>query len=145
MSTPTLNRAEPGDLDPLLTLIQEFYTIDHHDYDEALLKNSLPGLLDSDEFGLVWKLGSPAEGYAVVTWGYSLESGGREALIDEIYLRERSTGSGSRLMSYILEDCRHRGIVRVFLETESHNVRVREFYRRAGFEEDDSVWMSMRL
>lgn len=143
--TPTVNRAEPGDLEALLKLIQEFYTIDHHDYDETLLMNSLPDLLDSDEFGLVWKLGSPAEGYAVVTWGYSLESGGREALIDEIYLRERGTGSGSRLMSHILEDCRRRGIVRIFLETESHNVRVREFYRRAGFEEDDSVWMSMRL
>ncbi len=145
LSTPTINRAKPDDLEVLLTLIQEFYAIDHHEYAEALLMSSLPGLLASDEFGLVWKVGSPAEGYAVVTWGYSLESGGREALIDEIYLRERSKGAGSALLAHILEDCRLRGIVRIFLETESHNARVREFYRRAGFEEDDSIWMSMRL
>lgn len=32
-------------------------------------------------------IGEPPLGYAIVTWGYSLESGGREALLDEIYLK----------------------------------------------------------
>ena len=94
---------------------------------------------------MVWLIGDPADGYAVVTWGYSLESGGREALIDEIYLRSRAQGMGSLAISSILEDCRSRELKVVFLETEAHNARVRRFYERAGFQEDDSVWMSLRL
>jgi GNAT superfamily N-acetyltransferase len=142
---PKIERATLADLERLLELIREFYLIDHHDYDENRLRASLPALLDSDDLGVVWKLDSPAQGYAVLTWGYSLESGGREALIDEIYVRSRGAGLGVKLLSHILDDCRDRGIVRMFLETESHNVRVRSFYARAGFAEDDSIWMSRWL
>jgi GNAT superfamily N-acetyltransferase len=141
----TIERATLADLERLLELIREFYLIDHHAYDEKRLRASLPALLDSDDLGVVWKLDSPAEGYAVVTWGYSLESGGREALIDEIYVRTRGAGLGVKLLSHILDDCRYRGIVRMFLETESHNARVRSFYGRAGFAVDDSIWMSRWL
>jgi GNAT superfamily N-acetyltransferase len=140
-----IQRATPTDLESLLALIREFYEIDHHEFDLRSLQDSLPALLDSDDYGVVWKAVAPVQGYAVVTWGYSLESGGREALIDEIYLRQRGTGLGTRLLLHILDDCRHRGIMRVFLETESHNARVRGFYGRAGFAEDDSIWMSLRL
>jgi GNAT superfamily N-acetyltransferase len=140
-----IKRATPEDFGPVLALLREFYEIDHHEFDLRRLQDSLPALLDSDDYGVVWKVVGPAQGYAVVTWGYSLESGGREALIDEIYLRQRGAGLGARLLLHILDDCRHRGILRVFLETESHNARVRKFYRRAGFEEDDSIWMSLRL
>lgn len=140
-----LTRATPDDLQALLVLIREFCAIDGHEFDEQRLANSLPALLKSDDYGLVWLIGEPVDGYAVVTWGYSLESGGREALIDEIYLRSREQGTGSLVMSAILEDCRSRGIRCVFLETEAHNTRVRGFYERAGFEVDDSVWMSQSL
>lgn len=142
---PTIERATPEHLDSLLVLIGEFCEIDQHPYDECRLRQSLPPLLESDDFGVVWRVVSPSEGYAVVTWGYSLESGGREALIDELYLRRRGEGLGAKLVSHILHDCRRRGLVRIFLETESHNERVRGFYAAAGFEEDDSVWMSQWL
>jgi GNAT superfamily N-acetyltransferase len=147
MSHPVtpLVRATPDDLPLLLELVREFCSVDQHPYDEARLRECLPALLESDRFGLVWKLGEPAVGYAVVTWGYSLESGGAEALIDEIYLRERGRGLGALVLEAIIDDCRSRGFKRMFLETESHNARVRRFYARAGFEEDDSVWMSRYL
>lgn len=84
-------------------------------------------------------------GYAVVTWGYAIESGGRDALLDEIYLRDRGLGRGGELLGAILDDCRRRGLSQVFLETESHNERVRGFYARHGFTVDPSVWMSRPL
>ena len=145
MQHSAIERATLDDLDPLLELIREFYELDRHPYDLQRLHNCLPPLLDSDKHGVVWKMTSPAEGYAVVTWSYSLESGGREALIDEIYVRVRGAGLGARLLTHILDDCRDRGILRVFLETEAHNARVRQFYGRAGFAEDDSIWMSKWL
>ena len=145
MHDPLIQRATREDFDGLLELIREFYRLDRHHFDLQRLKRSLPLLLDSDDYGVVFKMVAPTEGYAVVTWGFSLESGGREALIDELYLRVRGQGLGASMLAHILKDCRERGLVRIFLETESHNARVRSFYGRAGFAEDDSVWMSRWL
>ncbi len=140
-----LRRAREADLPLLLRLIVEFCQLDNHDYDESRVRTALEPLLRGDDHGVVWMIGDPPNGYAVITWGYSLESGGEEALIDEIYLRARGEGSGSLALQAIIDDCRARGCKRMFLETESHNARVRRFYARAGFDSDDSVWMSRPL
>ena len=133
--------ATPADLPELLGLVCEYCEADHHDFDEARVRSALVPLLESDRYGLVWVVGRPAEGYAVVTWGYSLESGGADALLDEIYVRERRRGRGSELLRHIMQDLESRGLSRIFLETERHNEAVRRFYARHGFEEESSVWM----
>ncbi len=98
-------------------------------------------LLESDDHGVVY-LTDNNQGYLVVTWGYSLESGGPEALIDEIYLRRRGQGIGGRVMAALFQEMAARGVVKIFLETETHNARARRFYTRQGFVADDSIWMS---
>lgn len=140
-----LRLATPADLAELIDLVREFCEVDQHDFDETRVRNALIPLLESDRHGLVWLVGQPAEGYAVVTWGYSLESGGADALLDEIYLRERGLGLGARLLHHILQDLETRGLKRIFLETERHNEAVRRFYARHGFEEEESIWMCRGL
>ena len=164
---PLLRAAKPRDLETLLEMIREFYDEDGHDYDERKLTNALGPLLEDDRHGIVWLIGEPPAGYAVVTWGYSLESGGPDALLDEIYVREPGRGLGGSALDTILDDLRRRGLCRMFLETERHNQRrpapvravsrrplvsFREIHRsrrslagyraRHGFEEEDSVWMT---
>lgn len=141
-SPPPPRLATPSDLPELLELVREFCEVDHHEFDETRVRGALMPLLESDRHGRVWLVGRPAEGYAVVTWGYSLESGGADALLDEFYLRERGRGRGSDLLGHILQDLETRGLKRVFLETEWHNDAVRRFYARHGFEEESSIWMS---
>ena len=143
MPEPALLRpAGPRDLDTLLALIREFYLEDGHPYDERKLTSALGPLLENEQYGIVWLIDEPPAGYAIVIWGYSLESGGPDALLDEIYVRERGRGLGGRALEAILEDLRRRGLSRMFLETEGHNRRARRFYARHGFEEEDSVWMT---
>ena len=141
-SSPPPRLATPADLADLIDLVREFCEVDRHPFDEAHVRDALVPLLESDRHGLVWLVGQPAEGYAVVTWGYSLESGGADALLDEIYVRERGNGQGSDLLRHILRNLETRGLKRIFLETERHNEAVRRFYARHGFEEEDSIWMS---
>ena len=98
----------------------------------------------------MWLIGhddaaSDVDGYGVMTWGYSLESGGREALVDELYVRHRGAGVGAAALNEMLASAAAAGARRVFLETERHNTRVRSFYARLGFQTDDSVWMSRDL
>lgn len=143
-----LHRAGAGDLAALLALVREFCAADRHDYDDERVRRALGPLLAGDEHGQVW-LASPGGGapcgYAVVTWGWSLESGGREALLDEIYVRKRGGGLGGELLTHAVRAAAAAGASTMFLETEAHNERVRGFYARHGFAAEDSVWMSRSI
>lgn len=137
-ATPPIRRAGPPDRDGLLELIAEFYEIDGHPFDRATVVRGLVPLLESDEHGIVLL---SEDGYAVLVWSYSLESGGRDALLDEIYVRRRGQGTGRALMERVFAEMAERGLTRVFLETEPDNERARAFYSRLGFRSEESVWM----
>lgn len=142
-----MRRAVSSDLDALLPLIRAFYLVDHHEYDEARVATALSPLLVSDAWGQVWVLDGRTglTGYVIVTWTYSLESGGRDCILDEIYVAETGRGHGSQLLARAVEEARAWGAAAMFLETEAHNGRVRPFYRRHGFSVEDSVWMRRGL
>lgn len=139
--------ATPGDYDDIVPLIRAFYEIDRHPYDPALVSAGLRPLLagDAPGFVIVAEDGGELIGYAVVTWGWAIESGGRDALLDEIYVTDRGRGIGAEMMHRLMQRCRDEGCRRMFLETESHNRAARIFYTRHGFDIDDSVWMSREL
>jgi GNAT superfamily N-acetyltransferase len=138
-----VRRSTRADLSELLELIREFNVVDHHAHDDARVRESLIPLLDSDEFGQVWQISTPegARGYCVIAWGYSLESGGRECIVDEIFVTDRSRGLGAQLLERALKGASSAGVKVAFLETEAHNERVRSFYQRQGFATEDSIWM----
>jgi GNAT superfamily N-acetyltransferase len=141
MCQGAVHRAGTDDLDLLLPLVREYCLLDRHPYDGERVRRALVPLLADDTHGLVWLIGEPPQGYAVVTWSYSLESGGRDGLLDELYVRERGRGRGSAAVRAILDELSSLGIRRVFLETEDHNEAARRFYRRLGFREEPSTWM----
>ena len=144
-------RAGFDDQAHLLTLIREFYEIDHHEYRESRVLAGLVPLLADDRYGQVWLItshaGAPtkADGYAIVTWSWSLESGGLDCILDEVYLGQRGHGRGTRALEEIVDAAAAAGARAMFLETEAHNERVRRFYSRLGFTIEDSIWMSWQL
>lgn len=137
----------PEDFDAIVPLIRSFYELDRHPYDADLVEAGLGPLLagEAPGFVLVAEHESRLLAYAVVTWGWAIESGGRDALLDEIFVADRSRGIGAEMMHQIIERARDEGCRRMFLETESHNREARIFYTRHGFDIDDSVWMSRQL
>ena len=139
-----IRRAERRDLATLLELHRAFCEVDGHPFSDARARAAFAPLLDDDTRGVVWIVDRPAA-YAVLTWGWSIEAGGAEAVLDEIFASERGSGAGSVLLQHVLRDAEHRGITRVFLESELSNERVRAFYGRHGFSVDDSVWMSIEF
>ncbi|MGM1062138.1 GNAT family N-acetyltransferase [Saccharothrix sp. Mg75] len=137
-----IRRADPTDLPALLPLVREFYEVDEHAYDEGVVTAALGPLLRDDAHGQVWLFDT---GYAVLTWGYSLESGGRDALLDEFYVRNRGDGVGGAVIAELVERARGAGARKVFLETEDRNEAARRFYRRHGFADEASTWLSREL
>lgn len=154
-SVVSLRRASKDDRTLLLTLIEEFCRVDQHVFDAQRVSTALGPLLENDNLGVVYLVetewtGAPTStsiqetvgGYVIITWGYSIESGGREGLVDEIYLRQPGQGLGSALFPLLLEALAPFELKVMFLETERSNDRARRFYQRHGFVEDDSIWMS---
>lgn len=147
MDDVTIRRARPGDLDDLVELGVEYCVADGHEVDEPTMRTGFAGLLGDDTYGLVLVAlaGDAVVGYGVVTWGWSVEIGGLDVVLDELYVRTKNTGLGSRLVEAIEAECRARGVKRIFLETERPNVAARRLYARLGWTEDDSIWMSKEL
>jgi len=137
--------AVSADTEALVQLVREYCIEDRHEFVESRVRRALAPLLKDDQHGVVWVIGEPLLGYAAVTWGYSLESGGRDALLDEFYIRERGRGLGTQLLQCIIDDLVTRGMNRIFLETEAPNQGARRFYARYGFATEESVWMSRSL
>lgn len=149
--TVTFRDATDADLDAVLGLARSYCEADGHHFDPAVMGPAFAGLIGRPERGrlLLARTGGPAApaviGYAVVTWGYSIESGGVEALLDEIYVEHQGAGIGSRLLDEVIAAARAHGARRLFLETEAANHRARFFYLHRGFSPDDSIWLSRAL
>jgi GNAT superfamily N-acetyltransferase len=144
---PAVRRATAGDLPALLPLVAAFCAVDGHPYEEALVRGAVLPLLADDGPGLVLVLEqrSGLTGYAVLTWSWSLESGGRDCILDELYVEQRDRGLGALLLAAAMDHAAEHGARVCFLETEAPNARVRRFYARHGFAVEDSVWMRREL
>lgn len=144
-----LRRANAEDLAQLLVLVAEYCAADEHIFDEARARAALLPLLADDTHGQVWVVEGEREGalggYIVTAWSWSLESGGRECLVDELYVRERRRGHGRALLERALDAARAHGCRVAYLETEIQNDGARAFYGALGFDRETSVWLSRSL
>jgi GNAT superfamily N-acetyltransferase len=146
----SLRSAKVDDLPELLDLMQEYYAYDELEFTQATALAALQDLLSEPTMGHVWLIcwDNLTMGYVVLTFGYSLEFGGRDAFIDELYIRTayRGRGVGTRTLGQVETAARSMGIRALHLEVERGNRGARRFYRSSGFEDRDRFHlMSKRL
>jgi ribosomal protein S18 acetylase RimI-like enzyme len=87
-----------------------------------------------------------AIGYAIVTFGYDLEFGGRDAYLTELWIdpAERGRGAGSAVLALLDGELRAQGVRAVHLGVRPESPAVR-LYARAGFEASPRLFMTRRL
>lgn len=133
--------AQPADAERLIPLLREFYAYEHIAFDEADARRALVQLLDDARLGRFYliTIGDELVGYMVVTFGFSLEFKGRDAFVDELFLRAdfRGRGIGTRALAVAKEMCREENVRALHLEVERANTGAQEVYRRAGFRDHD--------
>ena len=129
-------------------LVRAYYVEDGHAFDEARQPAALVALAAGEPCARAWliRLAERAVGYVVRSWTFSVEAGGREACLDELYLEPeaRNRGLGSRVLELVDAEARARGARRLFLEVERHN-RAIALYRRAGYVDHGRFLMSKLL
>ncbi len=141
----TIRHANAADESAILELLRIYCEEAKTPLSDDHLLAGLRPLLKENQHGVV--LVAEKEkiiGYSILTWGWGIESGGQEALVDEMLIHpdERGKGIGEQLLQACLQWAKKQGVKVVFLETEKDNPRSRELYSRVGFEEESSIWMS---
>jgi ribosomal protein S18 acetylase RimI-like enzyme len=135
-----IRRARPRDGAALVELQREFYREDRIAH-APVNARALHRLLRSPRAGVVWVIESGAGasrspiGYLVLTIGYSLERGGRDSFIDELYVRPQQRGRGLGALAIATAEvaARRLGVRAVHLEVDTGNERARRLYERSGF------------
>ena len=145
----TYRAAGAADSDTLITMMRGLYEHDRIAFDEAAARAALAQLLADERFGLAHLIlvGGEVAGYIVVTFGFSLEFRGRDAFVDELFVREefRGRGAGAAALRFAEGLCRARGVRALHLEVERANTGAQALYRRAGFADHDRYLLTKWL
>lgn len=125
--------------DELHALMRLYYVDDHLEYDHSTAQGAISELLASPSLGRIDFLRDEqtgqAIGYIVIAYGFSFEFGGREAFVDEVFVKKeyRGRGLGSLLIRHAIEATKSIGIRGVRLETTPTNAGALRLYERLGF------------
>jgi ribosomal protein S18 acetylase RimI-like enzyme len=151
----TFKIADYSDIEILMQLIREFHEIEHLPFDEGKIRSLLAKIMSKNSLGRVWLIQDSGDriaqsaapnaiGYIVLTFSYSLEFLGRDAFIDELYIREshRGQGIGTRALQFVQQVCPSLGIQALHLEVDRKNTAAQRLYRKVGFEDHDRYLMT---
>ena len=142
--------AKVTDLDTVIQFMQELLVEDQlpdqRAFDASRARSALENLVNDPSRGRVLLIcdGDAAVGYLALTFGYSLEFHGRDAFIDEFYIRRshRGRGWGARAMRHAETIARSENIRALHLEVGRHNVAAQAFYRKLGYADHDRYLMT---
>lgn len=116
-----LRCARAEDVPALLPMMVAFNGFEGIDWNPQDGEAPLRKLIADDSLGYVALFGTqdaPGCGYAVITFGYDLEFGGRDSFLTELYLDPalRGQGLGRRAIELILDETRARGASALHLQ-----------------------------
>jgi len=129
-----LRLATQDDHAALLDLMETFNRGEHIVMRREVTGPALARLLSDAALGLVI-VASDFSGYAVLTWGFDLEFGGRDSFLTEVYVRpeRRRAGLGRQLIDEVLRVAKDNGAGAVHLGVYADNGPAVALYRGAGF------------
>jgi ribosomal protein S18 acetylase RimI-like enzyme len=138
-----------ADLPEVLELVALLYADEHLQFHADRCQAALQCVIEQDHLGfvLVATIDSRPIAYAVVTFCFSIEFGGRFALLDEIFVERsrRGCGLGTALLVQVAAECTQREVHSIRLEVESNNERAQNLYQRHGFVKHDRHLMTRWL
>ena len=133
-----LHLAGAGDLDRLEAMVADYHAFDGIVSDEGTRRAALEPLLEGSPHGAVWLIGPKMApvGYIAVSFGWSIELGGMDGMVDEFWIREavRGRGMGFEALTALQKALRNAGVVALSLEVSATNTTAQRLYARTGFQ-----------
>ncbi|NER84502.1 MAG: GNAT family N-acetyltransferase [Leptolyngbya sp. SIO1D8] len=132
----------------ILEMMADFNAIDHYPFDKKTGRQNLEQFLTNNHLGRLWTIhveGSVV-GYIALTFGFSFEYKGRDAFIDEFFIKEgfRNRGIGRETMEFIEGQAVELDVKAIHLEVEKHNEKGKRLYINQGYKSNDRMLLSKR-
>ncbi|MCG7518043.1 N-acetyltransferase [Ruegeria sp. Ofav3-42] len=143
-----LRLARPEDLDRLMGLVTAFHTEAGIAQDMDQTRSALTPLLDGIPHGCVYLIGPGRAplGYVILTFGWSVEFGGMDGFVDEIYIRPavRGRGIATEVLLDLPKALAEAGLTALHLEVDRTNEAAQKLYLRTGFKPRDRYTLMSR-
>ena len=148
MST-SIRLAAPSDIPVLVGLMREFYGEANYALESKWASDVFSALLQDSARGMVW-IAFDAErpaGYAVLTFRFSMEFGGVDGFIDDLFVRSpcRRRGIGGALLGELFSEAGRRTLLAVHVETSESNLAAVALYATQGLQDRKRLLLTKRL
>ncbi|MBY6081410.1 GNAT family N-acetyltransferase [Ruegeria arenilitoris] len=145
-----LRLARPEDLDRLMGLVAAFHAEAGIEQDPDQRRDALTPLLEGIPHGCIYLIGPSRAplGYIILTFGWSVEFGGMDGFVDEIYIRPaiRGRGIATEVLLDLPKALAGAGLTALHLEVDRTNEAAQKLYLRTGFKPRDRyMLMSKKL
>lgn len=144
-----LTLATPEHFARLNALVAAFHAEEGINLSDDARSAGLQPLLDGIPHGAAYLIG-PARapiGYVVVTFGWSIEFGGMDGFVDEIFIRPgvRGRGIATEVLLALPRALGEAGVKALHLEVATDNTTAQRLYARAGFRLRDGYHLMTRM
>jgi diamine N-acetyltransferase len=144
-----MRQARPGDIPLLVELMREMYAELESPMEPADAARAFGELVDDPRLGRVFLIesGGDVAGYVAFTLGFTMQYAGRDAFIDDLYIRPafRDRGLGGETLAALAVEAAAMGARAIHLEVADSNPRAKALYLRYGFEPHASRLLTRRL
>jgi diamine N-acetyltransferase len=148
MNPPDFVRALPEHSETLLASIAAYYAFDGIGFEAGRVRAAIQLLLESPALGEAWVISDRADfvGHFILSFGFDIEFGGRQATLTELYLEERARGRGfgSAALGFVQDRLTSFGIRTLELQAEHDNLEAQRFYQKVGFKAETRVPFTKR-
>lgn len=132
-----LTLAAPEHFERLDALVTAFHAEEGISLPDDARHAALHPLLDGIPHGAAYLIGPPRApiGYVIVTFGWSVEFGGMDGFVDEIYVRPgvRGRGIAGEVLLALPRALAGAGVKALHLEVAADNAAAQRLYSRSGF------------
>ena len=142
-----VTEADLRELLPLMRGYCDFYEVDPSDDDLLAMSRTLIDDPEREGVQLIARDGDGrATGFATIFWTWSTLSASRIGVMNDLFVDERSRGTGvaEALIAACAERCRQRGATSLDWTTARDNHRAQRLYQRVGARRDER-WLDYSL
>lgn len=141
-----IRSVEPKDKDVYLDLVRAFYQSEAvlHSIPDEYIENTWNELMSSSDYVKAYILESDNQvaGYALLSFTFSQEVGGKVAWLEELFMLPefRGQGLGKEFFAFMEANVESK-VSRIRLEVEPDNERAKRLYESLGYEDLPYVQM----
>lgn len=143
-----LSLATPDDLERILPLVAAFHEEEGVVSDDTTRRAGLTPILEGSPHGCVYLAGPTRApiGYVIISFGWSIEMGGLDGFVDEIYIRPgvRGRGIGTEILTSLPKTLASAGMKAIHLEVNRDNTNARRIYEKMHFQARETYMLMTR-